>query len=80
MKVTRAIMSLKTDRSTLPRLSSSLDMLIYYHHGLNFILSLYTKLLSQFARAYDNVAQEQWMVRGEIVNLTNDLVSLSMDG
>lgn len=47
-----------TDMSTIFSLSSSSKRLMEDHGGLDFLLSLYTKLLSKLAEPYASVHQE----------------------
>lgn len=47
------------------------------HDGFDFLPFLYGELLSQLAGSYCNVAQELWMIRGEISKIWNKLVSHS---
>lgn len=58
-----------TNRSTLPRLSSSLQSLIEDHDSIGFSPFLFIELLSQLARIYANIPQEQWMILKNLLKL-----------
>lgn len=65
------------DRLTLPCLSSSFQGLIPDDDGVNFFPSPYDETLSQLSKTYATLPSELWMVRGEIVERTNELLTLT---
>lgn len=76
-KVTGPAASIMTDRSTLPCLPYSFQIMMEDHDDLDFLPSLYAEMLSKLAGLYDSVPQKLQIIRGEIVKLTDELVALS---
>lgn len=60
----------------LPRLLSTLQVLMEEVNDTDYLPFLYSKLHFQLERPYDSERQKLWMIRGEIAKLTKELLSL----